>query len=76
MASSACPCHKGQGRADKVLGARLQLRERAVVPWTGLKPLEQLPRPSTVTMEHPSSDAIGAKQALIHLDEVVPAGTD
>ena len=24
-------------------------------------------------MEHPSSDAIGAKQALMHLDEVVPA---
>ena len=47
----------------------------AAIPWTGLKPLEQLPRPSTVTMEHPSRDAIGAKQALMHLDEVVPAET-
>lgn len=42
-------------------------------PWTGLKPLEQFPKPSTDTMEQPSREAMGARQALIHLEAVFPA---
>ena len=37
------------------------------MPCTGLKPRVQSPRPSTVTTEQPSSDATGARQALMHL---------
>ena len=42
-------------------------------PCTGLNPVEQFPRPSTVTIEHPSNDAIGARQALMHFVVVEPA---
>ena len=42
-------------------------------PWTGLKPLKQFPKPSTDTMEQPSREAMGARQALIHLEVVFPA---
>jgi hypothetical protein len=38
-----------------------------------LKPLKQFPKPSTVTMEQPSREAMGARQALIHLEVIFPA---